>query len=338
MNINTQREALFGVAWWNVNNFYHFQPNRVKKETGSRWPQSREEYIEKCRRVDGALSDLIRHVGLPKIIALGEATNQAVTDLRDRLLPQYRVVSLDVKRDAPTAQVAVLYAPDSESIAFRERSPIVVPLTPKGTRPMAVVDAVVRGHTIRIVACHWQSQIGGDGAARLRDRMAQHLSAESYDFIAGDRGKRHLMIIGDFNEEPYDNCFISLHAHRDRDRSKSRPHRADVPVKRLHLYNTSWRLLGEKYPHSLLDNKTHSFNSCAGTYYWAEKRAWRHFDQIIVSGGLIGHARPCIDENEVVVVTGDAFLTNGVPMKFSRSDREFKGLSDHLPICANLNI
>jgi hypothetical protein len=338
MTSGNVRRSFFGIVWWNVNNFLHFAPEKVSDKADAQWPQSKIEYAEKCRKVDFALRELFQALGIPKILALGEITRRAATELRDRLLPTYRVLSLDVKHDAPTPQVAILYAPDNAEVSFAEQTPIVVSETPRSTRPMAVLDAKINDHTIRIVVCHWQSKIGEDGAAKIRDRIAHRLSLENYDFITKDCHKHHLAIVGDFNEEPFESAIETLHAHRDRRRSKGRPHWKDGDVKRLHLYNTSWRLLGEKHPHSPNRTQDNSLEGCAGTYYWAAKKTWRHFDQFIVSAGLLGSDSPHIDESEIVVVSSSAFLTDGLPMKFSFEGDKYVGLSDHLPIYANIYI
>jgi len=255
--------------------------------------------------------------------------------LRDRLLPNYRVLSLDVIADAPTPQVAVLYAPDNELVRFEEQIPLVAPRTPRGTRPMAVLDVCALEHKIRIVICHWQARMDEKGSGRLRGRMADYLSGECYDFITDRFGKNHLAIIGDFNEDPYEDSFNTLNAHRHRGRSQGKPHWADDDVKRVHLYNTAWRLLGEKHPFPKSERDENLQLNCAGTYYWEEAKSWRHFDQLIVSGGLLGPSAPHIDEDEVVIISSAAFLSGGLPIKFSYDHGKFVGLSDHLPIYAS---
>lgn len=338
MTTNIKSTTFFGLVWWNANDYFHFRPEELKRKGNSRWPQSRQEYLEKCKRVDGALTELFTLVGIPKVLALGEVTRQAATELRDRLLPGYRVLSLDVKADDPTLQVAALYAPDSDLIKFEEQPPLVVPRTPIATRPMAVLDAESDDHIIRIVICHWQARMDEKGSRKLRGRMADYLSGESYDFVRDRPGKHHLAIIGDFNEEPYEDSLDTLNAHRHRGRSQGKPHWADDDVKRVHLYNTAWRLLGEQQPHPQAELKNNPLLNCAGTYYWEDAKSWRNFDQLIVSGGLLGSIPPHIDEDEVTIISSAAFLSGGLPIKFSRKNGKFVGLSDHLPIHANVYV
>jgi endonuclease/exonuclease/phosphatase family metal-dependent hydrolase len=203
---------------------------------------------------------------------------------------------------------------------------------------MIILDVRIRDHVVRIVACHWQSKMGEDNADETRNRLAHALSIQNYNFVNEDIEKHHLVIIGDFNAEPYERSLKTLHAHRDRARSKGVAHWTDGDVKRLHLYNTSWRLLGEQYPHPRHRARHSAMGDCAGTYYWEGGKAWRHFDQLIVSGGLLGDQLPHIDENETVIVSSEAFVADGLPVKFSRDGKRYIGLSDHLPIYANVHI
>ena len=338
MTYGSEVRNFFDLAWWNTHNYFHFKPERVEKGKHSRWPQTREEYKEKSRRVDAALSELFSIVGMPTILALGEITHTSAHELRDRLLPTYRVASLDVKADSPTAQVALLYSTQHDLVKLEEQPPVIVPRTPRGTRPMAVIDAKIKDHTVRIFACHWQARIDEKGSKILRNRMADHLSGECYDFINDRPGYNHVAIIGDFNEEPFEDSFGTLNAHRHRIRSLGKGHWADEDVRRAHLYNTAWRMMGEKHPHPTEDNPGKTLKDCAGSYYWEESKSWHLFDQLIVSGGLLSAKLPYIDEKEIAIVSSEAFLSDNLPIGFSRTKDKFCGLSDHLPLYAKMYI
>lgn len=283
------------------------------------------------------MGELFAEIGTPQVLALGEITHVAANDLRDRLLPEYRVLSLDVMKGDESLQVAVLYAPDSDLVNFEEQAPLLAPMMPGSTRPMAVLDATSGAHTVRMVICHWQARFDAVGSRRTRARTADFLAGECYDFIVADHQNHHLVIVGDFNEEPYEEGLLMLNAHRHRRRAHRKPHRADRPVKRLHLYNTAWRLLGEQYPHPV-EGKRSNAAGCAGTYYWAIKKSWHHFDQILVSGGLLGSDAPYIDETRTGVASTPSFLASGLPAKFMAAHGEFVGLSDHLPIFACIQL
>ena len=320
------------IMWWNVNNFYHFRQEEVGS-LASRWPQTHAAYLAKLERVVTAFNEIILLTGKPDIIFLGEVTAESAKAIRDRVFPGYRLSSLDVKRDAPTLQVAIIYTDDCESTSFVEQPPITVVATPRGTRPMAVLDIRMSDSTVRIVGCHWQSRFDELGSEQTRFRLADHLAMYSYDFLNEKPGSNHIAVLGDLNEEPFERSLLALYAHRNRYRSKAKTHWADHDSKRAHLYNTSWRLLGEKYPH-----RGKSLDDCAGTYYWESERTWHHFDHLIVSGGLLQATTPFLDEEQVHIVSSNALLTDGLPIKFSSKNGVYRGLSDHLPLVARINI
>lgn len=320
------------VAWWNANDLYHFDADKIKARN-SRWPRSRRIYEEKCRRVDLALRSFFDKFSTPQLLGLGETTQQAAIDLRDRLLPDYRILSLDVQTSKPTLQVAILYSPDAKgSLEFRESPPIAVPGTPRGTRPMAVLDALTPTSELRCIACHWQARL--DEASEItRFRIADYLAQYTHDYLTQKSSKaRGVLVMGDLNEEPYGRNLEILNAHRHRERSLGLAHWADNDVKRTHLYNPSWRLMGEKYAHPEPTLRPRELVGSAGTYYWEAKRSWAHLDHFIVSGSLLGNQAPYFDENESAIVSLVEFLTNGLPIKFSEDSGKFRGVSDHLPI------
>ncbi|MFZ6720660.1 endonuclease/exonuclease/phosphatase family protein [Undibacterium sp. Ji49W] len=336
--MNLMEKKSLKIVWWNVNNFYHFDADKAEKIGSSRWPKSRDEYDRKCHLVDKAFGEMFDLVGPIDMLCLCEISKKAAEQLRDRILPNFRVVSLDVKEDDPTLQVAILFAPDSDVSKYVERPPIIVPSMPRGTRPMAVIEIQVLKHKIRLIACHWQARIDEEKSEVFRSRSADFLGMHSYDFIQEDPSLNHIVILGDLNEEPFEKNLQILNAHRHRNRSLKKSHWADHDVKRVHLYNTSWRQLGEKHPYPSEVGSLANMQDCAGTYYWEDKQSWHHFDQLIVSGGLLTEESPFIDENEISIISLPSLLTDGLPLKFSHRGSEYRGLSDHLPLFAKISI
>ncbi|PJJ18859.1 hypothetical protein CLU90_2066 [Janthinobacterium sp. 67] len=327
---------VLNISWWNAGNFYHFLPEKSDLPR-TRWPKSKEVYEEQLQFVDAAFSELTTAVGKPDIAFFCEMTSESLTHLRDKSFPNYRIISLDVLKGAPTLQIGILFDESKGNVKFVEGEPIVVSGTPKGTRAMAVVDAICENFTIRFIACHWTSRFDEAASHRTRFRIADHLSKYIYQFLNDDRESRHCVVLGDLNEEPFDENMAVLYAHRHRARSKSKVHRADDSVERAHMYNTSWRLMGEKIPHSATKSDA-KFYDCAGTFYWESERTWHNFDQIIVSGGLLQDSVPFLDENDVHVISTAKFLADGIPLKFKSDKGICSGLSDHLPLVAKIHI
>ena len=309
-------------AWWNVNSFAHYDPKRAGERF---WPLVREEYTEKCERVDNALRYLIQ-VHDPDLLGLGEITSSAAESLRARLFPDFKLVFPEVLH-VSSFQVAVLYRAGTQ---IRKQLPLLASDVPRTTRSMAIVESTRADHGIAFVFCHWTAF--GENATTYRERLADAASAYAYGYVNDPKRKvpRHVILLGDLNAEPFDTVFLNrLHASRDRDHSRRRTHPADRHVRRVRFYNTGWRLLGECYPHSPISSLQHF----AGTYYNRKERAWHSYDQVLVTGGLLGNHPPYLDESGLGIRILPGCLGNdGKPEAFSWSNGIATGLSDHLPL------
>lgn len=319
------------MLWWNVNDFYHYDP---EKKT-DRWPKSTGEYKEKCDRVDNALNAFFKEFKSPDILAFCEITSKSASYLSNGVLKGYNFFSLDINPSRPTLQIAVFYKCNA-SFSIEESNPIVVDDVPQGTRPMAVLDIKNENKRVRVIYCHWQARFDQKNE-KFKVRVVEYLSKYIYDFMKDNslKEEREVMIIGDLNEEPFDDVLVNyLNTHRNRERALKKHHWKDADVKRINLYNCTWRMLGEKMP----DSRS-TAPHVAGTYYWEKEQSWHSFDQILVTGGLIDKDTPYIDESNTQVVNLIEFLPGKFPEKFSYStDLGYVGLSDHLPIHTKLVI
>jgi hypothetical protein len=312
------------VVWWNAQDFAHYDPTRAGE---IRWPSSVAEFTAKADLLTAILKDLVTDG--PVIIALAETTRVAAETLRDRLLPSYIVSSLDILPRSDF-HVALIYPPGGD---FRFEPPFSAAYVPRGTRPMAVLDIMWQSHTVRLIAAHWTARFS-EASERTRSETARELSRYIFDYLDSARPDeyKHIMLVGDLNEEPHGLLERDLFAQRERARAR-RKHWSDKDVKRRYLYNISWRMLGEREPASAA-----RFNS-AGTYYWGEASEWRTFDHIIVSGSLVTTEYPRIDELATSVVVHDELYRAGaVPAKFWwNGNAATGGASDHLPLTTILS-
>ncbi len=318
----------FRFAWWNLESFSHFTKEKAGED---RWPSTLEQYQAKCERIDRALLHLCSDRP-PDVMVFGEITNQAALDLQKRIFPNHKLFSLDFERPRSELEVAFLYAPAAD---FEEQSPIVVPRMPRGTRPMGVLDYHSSSHRIRIIACHWAARFDESAEDRHSD-MAKHLNGEIYEFLhrAPDGEKRHVLILGDLNQEPYEPAIQRrLHAAREHDHARRKEHYSDKDTQRTRLYNCAWRFMGENRPH---DGNSSSARN-AGTYYWEKKNCWRTIDHVIVSGSLLTEEVPFLDEARLHVVLAPSFVgDDGRPRKFRWNGGRPSGVSDHLPILGHI--
>lgn len=132
-----------------------------------------------------------------------------------------------------------------------------------------------------VAVAHWRSDMGDSrDAAERRMRAAEGLRVQ----IGKMRDSAPVLVMGDLNAEPFEGPLeAGLPASRFRD--AVRLHRPRGPEDVL-LYNPSWRWLGEREPWT---SSTRPF-TLAGTYKKAGNHpsAWRTFDQVLVSGELLG--------------------------------------------------
>lgn len=314
-------------AWWNLNDFAHYDPTRAGEH---RWPLERAEYIEKCARVDRALRVLtVAHA--PDLFGFGEITRGAAEELRARVLPGYELRLADPHDDV-ALQIAVFFR---TGYPFHPEPPLLAKQVPRTTRGMPVLNYAADGYDIRFVFCHWTAF--GTNSGVYRERLAEAVSFDSFAFVEATaaRGRTgHVVVMGDLNIEPFDPILETrLLGARHRSRAATRPHYSDRDVGRVRIYNPSWWLLGERHPH----NARVALPHWAGTYYNSTERVWRTYDQVLVTGGLVGTAVPYFDEAGFRISTGALVLEPlETPERFVWSEGTPRGVSDHLPVVGRI--
>jgi endonuclease/exonuclease/phosphatase family metal-dependent hydrolase len=265
------------------------------------------------------------------LVCIGEITRIAAEQLRARVFPEFDLFALDLD-NAPSFQIAMFY---DRRLNFEEQGPLAAPFMPRTTRPMGVVDFVHHRHRIRFIACHWNAR-AGENHERYRAEVARFLERYLYDFVYDEstRDIRHVVVLGDFNTEPFgllEEWFDSSRSHL---RSQSSPRYFDHDVRRVRLYNSSWRHLGEAIAH---DGRGDRPRAPAGTYYYESANSWHTFDQILVSGSLLRRSFPSLMERAVRIVYDDELVDeSGYPRPFSFADGVATGISDHLPVVGSI--
>ena len=140
-----------------------------------------------------------------------------------------------------------------------------------------------------------------------------------------------MVVIGDFNTEPFEITNEYLHAGRSRALAQ-KTHYSEVSQKKLRLYNCSWRMLGETNDLSSRRNI-----SAAGTHFWETENSWHTFDHVIVSGTLLSNMPPYLDEEMTRIYHSPRLLgVNFRPSSFNWNAGDPKGVSDHLPIVGRI--
>jgi hypothetical protein len=178
---------------------------------------------------------------------------------------------------------------------------------------------------LTVVAAHWRSDLGGHADASARRATAAMTLRANLAEVPGQEPRGPILLLGDLNTEPFDHQLdAALPTSRSRDVVlRHRPRCADD----LLLYNPSWRWLGEREPWTSARRPP----SLAGTY--REKKggrpsAWRTFDQVLVSAGLLGSSGWSLREDALGVVPDEAV--------FDAAKSSLRDPFDHLPIAGLL--
>lgn len=187
----------------------------------------------------------------------------------------------------------------------------------KGTSVLKVgqrVDfAVIDDETvIHLFVVHWPSRLWCHENHADRHLLGIRLRDE-IENIGSQNGTTHAVILGDFNDEPFDQSICEqLMATRDRALAVRKPHL---------LYNPFWRHLGPSEPYAAGDYRDHH----SGSYFYHSDKIskWRTFDQILFSSSFLGATAWHLREDMVNVVDVGEFtdLVLGAKMIF-----------DHLPV------
>lgn len=326
-----KKKRLLRFAWWNLHDFAHFDRTRISRP---RWPTRAAHSAAKRGRVLGAFAELFGS-DFPDLLAVCEVTREAAEDLLPRLPTGYEL-AVDPSAEGDDFRVAVFYRP----AAGLTREPLLIPFgeadVPRGTRAMVPVHHTSAGHVIRFVFGHWPG-LDEDTTATYRARLADLLRRNTHEFLypAGPaaRPARHVVILGDLNEEPTAPLFADqLPGGRDRATSRRRPHWRDADVRRVRLYNAAWKYLGEQAPH----RGRAAGPEIAGTYF-GPRLGWRAFDHLLVTGGLLGPDSPFLDEAETRIMWTSAMLDGGGrPTAFDPGRPGDGGVSDHLPLVGRI--
>jgi endonuclease/exonuclease/phosphatase family metal-dependent hydrolase len=286
----------------------------------------RDRILDVCNSYPG--------IGFPDILVVCEITREAAQDLVKRLPSGFGVAIAPAFPHEDEFQVAVFYR---TGVGLTPELPLLPTETAdvtRETRPMVPVHLTLSGHVIRFVACHWTG-FNVASSISARRRLADFLRQNIHDFlhpeVPNPKVARHVVVLGDLNEEPMSDLFEShLEGRRDR-RSCRKLHWRDEDVRRVRLYNLAWRYLGEQVPHGVGRPMT---GGAAGTWY-DDERGWRTFDHVLVSGELLGENPPCLDEENTQIISMPILQDeHGLPRPFEPGSSH--GVSDHLPVVGQL--
>lgn len=314
----TQR---FGVAFYNLENLFDTIPNNPLGLDEEYTPQGKNQwgskkYWSKINNMAFAISNMTSpntKMG-PAIIGVSEIENKSVLDDLVKADPIRRWMLQVVHHDSPDRRgvdVALLYNPRFFRVLDVTNHTLVIPGNESfRTRDQMCVTGILGGDTISVIVNHWPSRLGGqEQSSYLREAAAQ-LCKNIADSLWAIRPNQGVIIMGDLNDDPQDkSCAKVLGAKKDTN-----------GVDAHGFYNPWWKKLDD------------------GIGTLAYKGSWNLFDQIIISGTLLGeNTKPGQLHFRSAKVLNFDFLKDtegsrqGYPLRTHSGGVWLNGYSDHFP-------
>jgi hypothetical protein len=128
------------------------------------------------------------------------------------------------------------------------------------------------GKFIFILASHWPSRLHVGEHDPIREEFGIRLRDTIRGIESPDGASPHIILLGDYNEEPFSKALSA--------QLKASRHREFVSRKEHLLYNPFWGFLGQRNT---------NIDSPLGSHYWKDGTIskWYTFDQIMFSSSLV---------------------------------------------------
>lgn len=317
--------AEFKVAFWNVSNL--FEPKVLP-----RGPQSWGELHAKLDVLASAINRFFANNQGPDLLGLAEiSTDVILKKLIKRLSGSFiyhwtppnmsffqtKIRHTGIALIARTSVVSSIKYLTEEPRTSERPTCIIYEVSLNGVREPILVSVV-----------HWKSRMGGDQTVARRKVSAKWLG----DYLAQSSKNTCVIVMGDFNAEPFESVFSELSLRSIRFFSTALWTRA-TPA---YLYNCAWRHLPEpdywedkSIPH-YKESRPKTSHDCSPAVI---------FDQLLVSGQALRNGPVILQERSVKYYCEPPvgrINSAGVrrPNRWVWSQRSGAGVSDHFPLCA----
>lgn len=248
----------------------------------------------------------------PTIVAMCEVENKSLLEALIQQTPLHRFHYQIVHEDSPDERgidAALLYRADQFEVTEYQAWPVVFPFEPANkTRDLLYVKGVLqKADTLHFIVNHWPSRWGGVAATEKYRLYAAQVLREKTDSIMKIDPMAHVMITGDFNDEPEDKSLMVL-----------------TDEKEHSLINISRQIFPGTLKHQV---------------------EWSTFDQFIVSANLLENTNSFfVNNKETKVFNPDWLLEKDEKYAGFKPKRTYvgyryqAGFSDHLPVYVDIII
>ncbi|MDT8414626.1 MAG: endonuclease/exonuclease/phosphatase family protein [Flavobacteriaceae bacterium] len=315
------------IAFYNVENLFD-TINDPFTFDDDRTPDGRDKWTYKIYRDKLAkTAKVIADIGsdftknAPVVIGLSEIENRFVLEdlvKEPQLLPyNYGIIHFD-SPDERGIDVALLYqrhvfAPENFSKHFLELYDNDDPTDRDYTRDQLLVSGKLEGETFHFIVNHWPSRSGGEQRSRSKRLAAASLNKKIIDSLFKIDSQAKIMTMGDFNDDPTNESIRKvLNAKSEQEGLDS-----------TDLYNPMANMLKKGM----------------GTLGYRD--SWNIFDQIILSGSLLGkdfssyryYKAGIFNASYLIAKTG---RYKGYPFRSYADGGYTGGYSDHFPVYVHI--
>jgi predicted extracellular nuclease len=319
----------FRVMFYNVENLFDTEKEPGKND-GEFQPTSKKYWNKKKYLLKlSNIAKVITAVGewkIPALVGMCEVENDKVMRDLCQFSPlkaqgyKYIITNCDDRRGI---DVALLYQPDQFKLLEQRAYKVRFASPQKVTRDILHATGIVRSRdTIDVFVCHYPSRIGGEKASEPGRVRVSEVLREQVERLHQVRRKAHIIIMGDFNDEPSNKSISNTLKARE--------------------YS------GEKLPDSYglqLFNLFYTYEKQDGKGSHKYRGHWGMLDQMIVSERLLNPASNMkLVPQSARIFSEDFLLTDDKSGGGKRPKRTFFGMkyeagfSDHLPIYADFSV
>jgi len=316
--------SAFHLAFWNVQNL--FEPGVV-----ARGPQSVDEFDSKLKNLSQALNQFVDGDGAD---LLGFAEIQSETNLQQLAAKLQNGPYLQAWESAGIAQQTGLGVLAREAI-FSNIQIVDVQRPTVFARPRVIlVRCELRSiqEPFWLVLNHWKSRLPSspisdeDDRRQTADWLGQRLAQESR--------ASSVIVVGDFNAEPFEAPFGDLRLRGGRTFSSARWAGA-TPA---YLYNAAWKFLSEPADSDAALAPGYKESRPKSTH---GEDSPSMFDHLLVSGAVLQGGLLTLVERDIHYPAIDLLTSRHkrggklIPSSWHYvSPGEYSGTSDHLPLVA----
>ncbi|MCG8697037.1 MAG: endonuclease [Bacteroidales bacterium] len=258
----------------------------------------------------------------PEVIGLVEIENKKVLEDLISITPLERYNYGIIHYNSPDRRgidVALLYRKDVMQYVYSKALPVIDESNSEFyTRDILYAALANKKDTFNFYVNHWPSRRGGMERSESKRMLASSVLRNHVDSILSSNANAHIIIGGDFNDEPFNNSIK---------KGLGAESLANDELESYKLYNLTENLQ----------------NDCkCGTYRYKGK--WNMLDQLIVSGNLL-------DDNGVATCTTCVTIARNLfiqvedsryggyqPYRTYLGPRYQGGFSDHFPVIVDFYI